>query len=69
MGPCITSVIDLRNQPVLEDGMVIEDGNIPGPLASTITPSMISIAKLFGHEPDGTLAEKNATQTQKKLKA
>ncbi|XZF14146.1 GMC family oxidoreductase N-terminal domain-containing protein [Chitinophagaceae bacterium MMS25-I14] len=51
VGPCITSVIDLREQPVLEDGMVIEDGNVPGPLASTIAGSMASIAKIFGSEP------------------
>ncbi len=58
VGPCITSVIDLREQPVLEDGMVIEDGNIPGPLASTITPSMITISKCLGHAPADGLSEK-----------
>ena len=57
VGPCITSVIDLRGQPVLEDGMVIEDGNIPGPLAGTITAPMIAISKFFGHEPAGSLSE------------
>ena len=30
VGPCITGLIDLRNQPNLDDGMVIEDGSIPG---------------------------------------
>jgi cholesterol oxidase len=58
VGPCITSVIDMREQPVLEDGMVIEDGNIPGPLASTITGSMVGVSKLFGHEPVEGLSEK-----------
>lgn len=58
VGPCITSVIDIREQPVLEDGMVIEDGNIPGPLASTITASMITVSKLFGSEPAESLSEK-----------
>jgi cholesterol oxidase len=58
VGPCITGVIDLREQPVLEDGMVIEDGNIPGPLSGAITGSMIAISKLFGHEPAGNLSEK-----------
>lgn len=50
VGPCITSVIDLREQPVLEAGMVIEDGNVPGPIAPAITPSMLAISKLFGKE-------------------
>jgi len=58
VGPCITSVIDLREQPILEDGMVIEDGNIPGPLASTITTSMATVAKIFGSEPAESLSEK-----------
>ena len=57
VGPCITSVIDLREQPVLEDGMIIEEGNIPGPLASTVTGSMVAISKLFGHEPGGSITE------------
>lgn len=50
VGPCITSVIDLREQPVLEAGMVIEDGNVPGPVAPAITPSMVAISKLFSKE-------------------
>ncbi|MFT3908518.1 MAG: GMC family oxidoreductase [Ferruginibacter sp.] len=57
-GPCITSVIDLREQKTLEDGMVIEDGNIPGPLASTITASMVTISKLFGKAPGGSFSQK-----------
>lgn len=58
VGPCITSVIDLRNQPVLEDGMIIEDGNVPGPLAHVVTDSMIALSKLFVHEPGATLNER-----------
>ncbi len=57
VGPCITSVIDLREQPILEDGMVIEDGNIPGPVAPAITPSMLAISKLFGKEPHEGLVD------------
>ena len=57
VGPCITSVIDLREQPVLEAGMVVEDGNVPGPLASTITPSMVAISKLFAREDMEGLSE------------
>ena len=34
VGPCITSVIDLRHQPALDDGMVIEEGSIPGGIAA-----------------------------------
>ena len=57
VGPCITSVIDLREQPVLEAGMVIEDGNVPGPVAPAITPSMLAISKLFGKEHADGIAD------------
>ena len=33
VGPCITGLIDLRDTPKLEDGMVIEEGSIPSALA------------------------------------
>ena len=57
VGPCITGFIDLREQPVLEDGMVIEDGNIPGPLASTLTAPMMTISKVFGKEKGAGFSE------------
>ena len=34
VGPCITGMIDLRGQANLNDGMVIEEGVIPGALSS-----------------------------------
>ncbi|MBM7107785.1 GMC family oxidoreductase N-terminal domain-containing protein [Brevibacillus laterosporus] len=48
VGPCITSIIDMRNQPVLEDGMVIEEGNLPSPLANLLPLNLAKIAKEFG---------------------
>jgi cholesterol oxidase len=33
VGPCITSILDYRLQPEVEDGMVIEEGVAPGALA------------------------------------
>lgn len=36
VGPCITTLIDLREQPTLEDGFVIEEGSIPGAVAGLI---------------------------------
>ena len=44
-GPCITGVIDLRNQPDLEDGMVIEDAAIPGVLGSVLPVTLAIEAK------------------------
>ncbi|MGH9325933.1 MAG: GMC oxidoreductase [Terriglobia bacterium] len=50
VGPCITGVIDLRNQPVLNDGIVIEEGSPPGPLAGFLPAALAVAADLGGRE-------------------
>lgn len=48
VGPCITGVIDIRrNQKDLSDGMVIEEGSIPGPIADAL-PAGFAAAYLLG---------------------
>ncbi|HRX93018.1 MAG TPA: GMC family oxidoreductase N-terminal domain-containing protein [Chitinophagaceae bacterium] len=47
-GPCITGVIDIRDQPVLNDGMIIEDAATPGALAPLLGPTLAAEAKLIG---------------------
>jgi cholesterol oxidase len=48
VGPCITGLIDLRaNQPNVADGMVIEEGAFPSPVA-LLLPSILSGAALIG---------------------
>jgi cholesterol oxidase len=49
VGPCITSVIDLREQPVLTDGMVLEEGSIPGALAP-IVPGTLALSAAAAEE-------------------
>jgi cholesterol oxidase len=39
VGPTITGVIDMRGNPELRDDMIIEEGAIPGALASTLCAS------------------------------
>ena len=51
VGPCITSVIDLRDQPVLEQGMVIEEGSIPGAIATLLPAGLAAAAVLSGNLP------------------
>ncbi|HET7057839.1 MAG TPA: GMC oxidoreductase [Nitrospiraceae bacterium] len=46
VGPCITGLIDLRLQSVLENGMVIEEGSIPGALAAFLPAALAAGAKL-----------------------
>ncbi|HXJ93262.1 MAG TPA: alpha/beta fold hydrolase [Terriglobia bacterium] len=50
VGPCITGVIDLREQPVLDDGMVIEEGSPPGPLAGFLPAALALAGDLVGRE-------------------
>ena len=47
-GPCITGVIDLRGQENLDDGIVIEEGVIPGALSSTLPAAFALQAKMIG---------------------
>lgn len=48
VGPCITGVIDLRGQDNLDDGMVIEEGVIPGALSVTLPAAFAVQAKMVG---------------------
>ncbi len=47
VGPCITASIDLRDTDKLEDGMIIEEGSLPGALSSMI-PAILKTAKTVG---------------------
>jgi cholesterol oxidase len=47
VGPTITSVIDMRNQPSFQDDLIIEEGAIPGALAP-ILPLMFKVAAATG---------------------
>ncbi|MEO8146682.1 MAG: GMC family oxidoreductase N-terminal domain-containing protein [Bacteroidia bacterium] len=52
VGPCITSIIDMRKRDVLEDGMTLEEGSIPGPIAPILTSTFISLSKFMGKDTD-----------------
>jgi cholesterol oxidase len=52
VGPCITSVIDAREQPALDDGMVIEEGSLPGALAALLPGALRALADLTGLDTD-----------------
>lgn len=55
VGPCITSVIDLRQQSQLDDGMIIEEGSPPGPIAGFLPGSLAVAADLVGREASSSL--------------
>lgn len=52
VGPTISGIIDLRNQLQLEEGMVIEEGVIPGALSSILPAVFATAAKVAGKDTD-----------------
>jgi len=52
VGPCITGIIDLRERPTLDDGMVIEDGAVPGGLDSIMPVLLAGAAAAVGDDTD-----------------
>ena len=64
VGPVITSVIDLRNQPDLQDGLVIEEGGVAGALGTFLPHAMAAAARLAGRDTDSGLADMIADETR-----
>jgi cholesterol oxidase len=50
VGPCITGIIDQRQQPALNDGMVIEEGSVPGALGALLPAALAAVAPWAGTE-------------------
>lgn len=55
VGPCISGLIDLRRQAALKDGMVIEEGSIPGALAAFLPGALAVGEKLADTEAPGLM--------------
>ena len=58
VGPCITGMIDNRDQVDLEQGMVIEEGSIPGALADYLPSAMLAVARVSGIDTDPGLQDR-----------
>lgn len=52
VGPCIGGIIDLRDRPALDQGMVIEDGGVPGGLAGFMPLLLAGAAAAVGDDTD-----------------
>ncbi|MGO8788946.1 MAG: alpha/beta fold hydrolase [Terriglobia bacterium] len=48
VGPCITGIIDMRHQPTLTDGMVAEEGSVPGALGVFLPGGFAAAADVAG---------------------
>ncbi len=58
VGPCITGIIDLRDGlKKVDDGMVIEEGSVPGALASLLPPLFATAAETIGTDTDSGVAD------------
>jgi cholesterol oxidase len=52
VGPCITSIIDLRERKDLASGMTLEEGTVPGPIRSIMPKALIAFSRLVGKDTD-----------------
>ncbi|WP_330960962.1 alpha/beta fold hydrolase [Photobacterium sp. 53610] len=57
VGPCITSVIDMRHGDDRTSRMVIEEGSIPGALGKFMTPVLAGADVFMGKDPHRSVAE------------
>jgi cholesterol oxidase len=57
VGPCITSVIDMRHKEKLEDGMTLEEGSIPGPIRTILVPALLPLARIIGKNTDAGFSD------------
>jgi cholesterol oxidase len=57
VGPTITSAIDLRNTPDVEEGMLIEEGAINSPLGRFLPQILSATAKVSGVDTDAGIAD------------
>jgi len=58
VGPCITGVIDIRNQPVLTDGMIVEEGSIPGAIGGLMPGALMAASAETGTDTDTGLLDR-----------
>jgi cholesterol oxidase len=56
-GPCITGIIDMRDTARLEDGIIVEEGVIPGPLAFFLPAALAAAARVVGRDTDEGVAD------------
>lgn len=57
VGPCITGIVDMRENPALDSGMVIEEGVAPGAISALLARVFPVAAKAFGADTDAGLLD------------
>ena len=52
VGPCITGIIDMRDGPDLDKGVIVEEGVVPGGFSSFLPSALAFGAKAMGKDTD-----------------
>jgi cholesterol oxidase len=58
VGACSTTMLDLRSNRALDEGMVIVDGTIPGGVSKLLAPMLAAGARLTGEDTDRGIGDK-----------
>jgi len=61
-GPCVTGIIDMRRQPVLDDGIVIQEMVTPGALVNLLPEALAKTGAALGKLAGAGLDEAVATE-------
>ncbi|MBU2712020.1 GMC family oxidoreductase N-terminal domain-containing protein [Zooshikella harenae] len=64
VGPCITSIIDMRNEDSWRSRMVIEEGSIPGAMGKLMPISLSAAAEEIGQDTDTGFIDKIKEKTR-----
>ena len=56
VGPCISGVIDQRNTPDVNDGIIIEEGSIPGAISQLLPVAFAAAGAAIGQDTNRNLA-------------
>ena len=62
VGPCVTGMIDLRNQARLEEGKVMEEASLFGPVAAYLPDMLAAAAALLGKNTERGIIERMAAK-------
>ncbi len=57
VGPCITSVIDMRKGEKMEEGMTLEEGSIPTAIGQVVLSSIVHFTRIFGKDTDRSMSD------------
>jgi len=66
VGPCITGIIDMRHEAKLTDGMVAEEGSVPGALGALLPGAFAAAAEVAG-SPEPVATAEGIAQKEREL--